>query len=95
MNTYFDKILYLYPNIQGVSYWHTQYDGTPWNDPYDGIVWENKEIEKPSKEQLDTVLDFDLQTKLDQDVITTKILTKEEILTQLSELTEKVNLLTF
>lgn len=30
----------------------TQYDGSPWNDPYDGLIWENKDIPKPSKEDL-------------------------------------------
>lgn len=55
MANYFDKIKYLYPDIQGVSYWGTQYDGKEWNDPYDGIVWENKEIAKPSKKILDSL----------------------------------------
>lgn len=52
---YFEKILYLYPEIQGVSFWETQYDGTEWEDPYDGIVWENEVIEKPTKEELDSL----------------------------------------
>lgn len=49
-----DIILNKYPEIQGVSYWETQYDGTPWNHPYEGLVWENKEISKPTKTQLNT-----------------------------------------
>lgn len=57
MATYFDKVLYLYPNIQGVSYWYTQYDGTPWNDLYDGLVWENKDMPKPLKIALDELDD--------------------------------------
>lgn len=53
--TYFDKILYLYPNIREISYQHSQIDGTPWDDPYDGLIWENKDIPKPSKQTLDAV----------------------------------------
>jgi hypothetical protein len=55
MIDYLDRILYLYPEIQGVSYWHTQYTGEAWDDLYDGIVWENTEIPKPSKEQLEAL----------------------------------------
>jgi hypothetical protein len=62
MITYIDKILYLYPGIQRVSYFHTQSDGTPWQDPYDGIVWENESIPKPTKEALDQVTDYEVQT---------------------------------
>lgn len=47
-----DIITLKYPNIQGVTVWESQYDGTPWEDPYDGLIWENKDIPKPSKEQL-------------------------------------------
>ncbi len=64
MITYLDKILYLYPNIQRVSYWYTQYDGTPWDDNYDGIVWENIEIEKPSKATLDALDDAIVESEL-------------------------------
>ncbi len=64
MATYFDKILYLYPTIQGVMYWQTQYDGTPWENSYDGIVWENTEIEKPSKETLDALDDAVVDAEL-------------------------------
>jgi hypothetical protein len=64
MVTYLDKVLYLYPDIQGVMYWHTQYDGTPWNDPYDGLVWENKEIEKPTQAELDALDDETVENEL-------------------------------
>lgn len=47
-----DIIKAKYPDIQGVSYWHTQYDGSSWAHPYDGLVWANKEIPKPTKTQL-------------------------------------------
>lgn len=57
MTDYLQKIQYLYPGIQGVMYWHTQSDGTPWNNPYDGIVWENTDIEKPSQAMLDELND--------------------------------------
>lgn len=50
---YFDTILLKYPEIQGVMYRHAQLDGTPWSDPYEGLTWENKDIPKPSKEELD------------------------------------------
>ncbi len=48
----FDIILIKFPGIEGVSYWHAQYDGSPWDDPYDGLVWENKTIQKPTKEEI-------------------------------------------
>jgi hypothetical protein len=64
MANYFDKVLYLYPNIQRVAYWYTQYDGTPWSDPYDGLIWENTEIEKPSKATLDALDDATVETEL-------------------------------
>lgn len=62
--TYLDKILYLYPDIQQVSYWNTQYDGSAWDDPYDGLIWENTEIEKPLKETLDALDNNIVQTEL-------------------------------
>jgi hypothetical protein len=64
MANYLEKVLYLYPNIQKVMYWHTQYDGTPWNDPYDGFVWENQEIEKPTKAFLDAIDDALVEKEL-------------------------------
>lgn len=64
MITYFDKILYLYPNIQGVSYWSTQYNGEPWENAYDGIVWENKDIPKPSQLELDALDDAVVEAEL-------------------------------
>lgn len=69
MITYFDKILYLYPDIQRVSYWHTKYDGSEWDDPYEGIVWENIEISKPSKETLDD---------LDENTVASELKNREE-----------------
>lgn len=65
MINYLDKVLYLYPDIQRVSFWETQYDCTPWNDPYDGLVWENTDIEKPSKETLDALDDAVVSAELD------------------------------
>jgi hypothetical protein len=64
MVSYFDKVLYLYPNIQNVMYWHTQYTGEPWNDPYDGLEWNNTEIPKPSKEELDALNDLIVEVEL-------------------------------
>ncbi len=57
MSTYLDKAMVLHPGIQHVMYWGSQYDGTPWADPYDGLVWNNKEIPKPTKSELDAVTD--------------------------------------
>lgn len=62
---YFDKVLYLYPDIQRVCYWHTQYDGTPWKDPYEGLKWENPDIKKPSKKQLDALDDEEVRVELE------------------------------
>lgn len=60
MYTYLDKVLFLYPNIQHVSYWGAKYDGTVWNDLYDGLVWENTDIVKPTKAQLDSISEADI-----------------------------------
>ena len=66
---YLDIISLKHPGIQGVSYWKTQYDGTPWADDYDGLVWENKEIPKPTKKQLaQWAKDVDLQYRQQQAV---------------------------
>lgn len=64
MITYLDKVLYLYPTIQGVVFWQTQYDGTPFTDPYDGLKWENTEIAKPSKVELDALVNAVVETVL-------------------------------
>ncbi len=53
MANYLERVLYLYPNINRVVYWSTQYDGTPWENPYDGLFWENTDIKKPSQKTLD------------------------------------------
>lgn len=52
-----DKVLHMYPKIQRVSYWCTQFDGTPWDDPYDGLVWENEDVPKPTKDLLASIPD--------------------------------------
>lgn len=64
MANYYDKIQYLYPDIQRVAYWFTQYDGTPWDDCYDGIVWENTDIAKPTKAELDALDDATVDAEL-------------------------------
>jgi hypothetical protein len=64
MATYFDKCLYLYPTLSQVTYWNTQYDGTPWNDLYAGLIWENTEIAKPSKSELDALDDSIVELEL-------------------------------
>ena len=50
--TILDIILLRYPGLEGVTYWNTQYDGTPWKHPYEGLKWENTEVPKPSKEDI-------------------------------------------
>lgn len=71
MITYFDKVLYLYPKIQGVMYWqscpgHLSSTGKAheWEDLYSGLVWDNPEIPKPSKEELDALDDQIVATEL-------------------------------
>lgn len=56
--------MYLYPNIQGVSFWQTQYSGEPWENSYDGIVWENQEIPKPTQAELDALDDTVVEAEL-------------------------------
>jgi hypothetical protein len=64
MIAYIDKVLYLYPEIQHVVFWHTQYNGEPWDDSYDGLIWENIEIAKPSKAELDALDDIVVEAEL-------------------------------
>ena len=64
MANYFDKVRYLYPGIQRISYWHSQYDGTPWENPYDGLVWENGDIAKPTQSQLDNLDDAIVEAEM-------------------------------
>ena len=93
MSSYFDKVLVLYPGIQHVVYWESAYDGTPWADPYDGLVWENTDIKKPTKEELDAVTDEQLAASiaaLNQQI---KIESKEDLLLQIKELQAKVEAL--
>ncbi len=65
MITYLDKILYLFPEATGVSYWQTQYDGTPWEDPYDGLVLENPNFEIPRR-TLDALDDAIVEKALEE-----------------------------
>lgn len=53
MITYLDRIRFLYPNIQNVMQWQTDEEGNKLG--YSGILWENKEIKKPTKEELDNI----------------------------------------
>ena len=77
MANYFDRILYLYPNITGMMYWVTQSpnynargvfdqasDGKAWPNPYDGIIWENTDIPQPSQKDLDALDDATVNTEL-------------------------------
>lgn len=67
MVTYLDKVLYLYPNIQGVVYWHERNPMADSDDPYERLLWENKDIPKPSREDLDNVTDEQIAGKKEQD----------------------------
>jgi hypothetical protein len=51
--TVIDVIKFKYPDIQRVSYWQLQYDGTPWENELDGLKWENEEIVCPTQEEFD------------------------------------------
>lgn len=62
--TYFDRALYLHPDIEGVVYWYAQQDGTPWDDAYDGLMWNNTEVAKPSKAELDALDDAIVEAAL-------------------------------
>jgi hypothetical protein len=64
MVTYFDRLMYLYPNTQGITYKFTKDDGTSWDDPYDGLVWENNTIAKPTKEAIESIDDTVVATEL-------------------------------
>lgn len=57
MVTYLDKVLYLHPNIERVVYWHEKCEQAPYDDAYDRLLWENTEIPKPTKEELDALDD--------------------------------------
>jgi len=64
MADYLDKVLYLYPKIQGVMYWYSKYDGSDWEDLYDGLEWNNSEIPKPTKEELDALDDSIVEAEI-------------------------------
>jgi hypothetical protein len=72
MANYFDRVLYLYPGIQGVMYWQTQpvdimkhgMNPVPWDNPYDGLVWENTIIKKPTQAELDALDDATVEAEL-------------------------------
>ena len=55
MISYLDKIRFLHPTIQRVMQVHRDNDGNYLG--YDGVVWENEEILKPTKEELDAIPD--------------------------------------
>lgn len=55
MVTYLDRVLYLYPDIQGVIYWHTPCEEAPSEDPYERLLWNNEDIPKPDKATLDNI----------------------------------------
>lgn len=70
--TYFDKVLYLYPNIQRVMFWQQDpVTNQPFENPYDGLQWENTEIPKLSQEALD---------RLDDDIVEQTLATRSETL---------------
>jgi hypothetical protein len=63
--TYLDKVLHLYPDIQGVMYWHSDPEtGEPWTsdkEAYEkGLIWNNAEIERPRRATLDALKDEDV-----------------------------------
>lgn len=64
--SYFDKIMYLYPGIQGIMQWYTNQNGDPLPNPYMGIEWSNTIINKPSQEALDALDDITVQTELNR-----------------------------
>ncbi len=64
--TYIDKVLYLFPKAQGVMYWHSHHDGTPWDDPYEGLVYDNPNFTPPTREELDVLDETVVQTELDR-----------------------------
>lgn len=53
--TYFEKCIYKFPEITGISYQHLKNDGTEWDNPYDGLIFSNEDFKKPSKEELDAI----------------------------------------
>lgn len=65
-----DIILLKYPGIQGVSYWDTQYNGSPWTKPIEGLVWENREYSKPTQQDLDRwTIDYNAQLNFKENKI--------------------------
>lgn len=80
-------LLIKFPALQGVSYWLTQYDGTPWNDAYDGLVWENKDIPMPTKDEINQwMIDA---TILQQYTFSQNAITNKPVYTQLDEIDTK------
>lgn len=56
--SYIDKVLYLYPGIQGVMFWHGDpVTGSPFSNAYDGLQWNNTSIMQPTQATLDAIPD--------------------------------------
>jgi|ERR1019366_461272 hypothetical protein len=55
MATYFDKVLYLFPNASGFSFWHSKLDGSPYANPYKGLVFDNPNFTPPTQATLDAL----------------------------------------
>lgn len=64
MITYFDKCIYLYGYISGIKYEYKKFDSTEWEDLYDGLSWENPDIQKPTKSELDALDDEIVEIEL-------------------------------
>ncbi len=74
---YLDRVLYMFPDIQNVMYWHTAQNGEEWKNPYDGLEW-NSNIFKPSQAMLDAITDEQIdvekeaQRKQERDALAVK-----------------------
>jgi hypothetical protein len=66
---YLDKVLYLFPDLQNVVYWHDICEEAPSEDAYERLIWNNNDIPKPSKDDLDA---------LDENAITTELNARNE-----------------
>ena len=68
MVTLLDKVLYLYPNLQQVVYWHEKNSAAPFDDPYDRLIWNNATIPKPALATLNAVTDAQVLQKRAEDI---------------------------
>ena len=83
--TYFDKAVYLLGHIGNFRYYETKCEQAPFDDPYERLIWENQDVPKPSKLELDILEDNHVRAEIDKRIeVQRKQLRNQDALTNLS-----------